>query len=170
MTNHAILTTERITLRRFTPEDAPMLSTLLGDDDVMRYSVIGALSKERITEHLAGWIAHYAEHGYGIWAAVYENQVIGFCCIDWKMVDGREQIQLSYRFNKQFWGKGLAYEAAASVCDRAFNELGITRIICLIDPQNDKSIALAKRLGMVFSHDTIYLGHKRAIYYRGENA
>lgn len=160
----AILTTERMTLRCFTKDDAAALEGLLGDGDVMRYSVIGKLSEERIRSHLDGWIQHYSDYGYGIWAVIYEQQVIGFCGVDWKLVDDKEQIQLSYRFNKKFWGKGLAYEAARAVCDYALKGLNIKRIIALIDPENDKSIALAKKLGMEFSHDTIYLGYKRNIY------
>jgi len=163
-----VITTERICLRRFTMDDAEGLRSLLGDEDVMRYSVIGSLSAERIITHLHGWIAHYQEHGFGIWAVIFDNQLIGFCGVDWKIVDNNPQIQLSYRFNKQFWGKKLAYEAASAVCEYAFQRLGIKRIICLIDPENDRSIALALRLGMQFSHETLYLGHVRKIYYRSE--
>jgi [ribosomal protein S5]-alanine N-acetyltransferase len=159
-----VLTTARMKLRHFTPHDATLLKDLLGDEDVMRYSVIGRLSDERIEKHVAAWIQHYDDHGYGIWAVEYEAKVIGFCGVDWKTVDGVEQVQLSYRFSKHYWGKGLAYEAASRVCEYAYNELGIKRIICLIDPENEKSIALAFRLGMEFSHETMYLGYIRNIY------
>ena len=164
--SNPILTTERLSLRQFTMDDAQALKSLLGDDDVMRHSVIGTLSTEKIQPHLAAWIAHYKQHGYGIWAVIYQHTMIGFCGVDWKEVDGTPQIQLSYRFNKAYWGKGLAYEAAAAVCDYAFNQLKLPRIICLIDPENARSITLAGKLGMKLSHSTMYLGHVRNIYYR----
>jgi len=159
-----VLTTERLLLRQFTMDDASAMEGLLGDEDVMRYSVIGRLSEERFSNHVRQWIDHYETHGFGIWAVMFEGDMIGFCGVDWKTVDEKEQIQISYRFNKAYWGKGLAYEAASAVCHYAMDTLKIPAIIALIDPENDRSLALAKKLGMKFSHDTMYLGHVRSIY------
>ena len=46
-------------------------------------------------------------------------------------------------------GKGYAAEAARAVIDWARVTLGWTRLINIIDPRNDRSIALGKRLGGV---------------------
>ena len=47
----------------------------------------------------------------------------------------------------QFAGKGYAYEATVATMDYVFDVLGWPDVIHTIDPDNIRSIALAKRLG-----------------------
>ena len=57
---------------------------------------------------------------------------------------GRE---VGWGVHPDFAGKGYAFEAAAASLDYAFDVLGWDDVIHVIDPQNTRSIALAKRLG-----------------------
>jgi RimJ/RimL family protein N-acetyltransferase len=47
----------------------------------------------------------------------------------------------------KFQGKGYAYEAAVASMDYAFDVLGWDKAVHVIDPENLRSIALARRLG-----------------------
>jgi len=46
-------------------------------------------------------------------------------------------------------GRGLAAEAVRAVIELAFSRLGVTRIQATIDERNARSLALARRLGMI---------------------
>ncbi|MBW4331965.1 GNAT family N-acetyltransferase [Stakelama sp. CBK3Z-3] len=50
---------------------------------------------------------------------------------------------------REFAGRGYAFEAACACMDFAFDTLGWDRVIHTIDPDNARSITLAKRLGSV---------------------
>ncbi|WP_417828853.1 GNAT family N-acetyltransferase [Thalassospira sp.] len=50
-------------------------------------------------------------------------------------------------------GKGYAFEAATALRDWAFNERGLTTLVSYIAPENDRSLALASRLGAVLDQN-----------------
>lgn len=56
--------------------------------------------------------------------------------------------EIGWSMHPDFMGKGYAAEAARAVLALAFTELGLHRVYAELDPRNDASIALCKRLGM----------------------
>ena len=58
---------------------------------------------------------------------------------------------------RPFWGRGLASEAGAAAIKTAFEELEIDEGISLIDRSNDRSLAVAERLGMHHARDVSHL-------------
>ncbi len=65
---------------------------------------------------------------------------------------------MGYRFDKLYWGQGLATEAAIAMRDYAFEQLKLTELISVIHKDNIASKEVAKRIGM-----TLYL----QIYFEG---
>jgi RimJ/RimL family protein N-acetyltransferase len=63
-------------------------------------------------------------------------------------IDGELEIEVAYLLDKNFWHQGLATEAATGILKYAFDNLNLSRIICLIDPDNLASQKVAKRIGM----------------------
>ena len=69
----------------------------------------------------------------------------------WNMAELTKPKQAShYLLDKKFWGQGLATEAALAIVQYAFEQLNLSRLICLIDPDNAASINVAQRIGMHF--------------------
>jgi RimJ/RimL family protein N-acetyltransferase len=96
--------------------------------------------------------AHWATHGYGLCAVELRStgEIIGFVGIahpGW-FPDYAHEVEAGWRLNSAHWGHGYATEAARTCVDLGFSELGLDRIISLIDPRNAPSIAVARRLGM----------------------
>ena len=63
------------------------------------------------------------------------------------MWDGRE---IGFIFNKNYWGKGYAYEALQAVVDQYWlvnNQEGAEPIKADVDPRNEASLRLLKKLG-----------------------
>ena len=56
-------------------------------------------------------------------------------------------------------GKGYGYESASAVLNHALNDLKIKRIVAIVDPKNEISIGLIKKIGLQFEK-MIQLSHK----------
>lgn len=54
---------------------------------------------------------------------------------------------------KDFWRQGLGTEAAQGILEYAFNVLHLSRLICLIDHENEASIKVATNIGMTFEKE-----------------
>ncbi len=57
--------------------------------------------------------------------------------------------EIGYWIDGGYEGRGLASRAVAAVLDHAFGSLGIERVALHTDPANERSRALARRLGFV---------------------
>jgi ribosomal-protein-alanine N-acetyltransferase len=148
-----VVETERLILRRFTLDDLEPLAALYRDPEVRRYFPEGTLTKEETRRELE-WIidVYYVRYGFGLWATLLKEtgEFIGRCgLIPWT-IDGREEVEVAYLLGKAHWGRGLATEAARAIADHAFGELRIPRLICLVDPENEASKAVAPKIGMTF--------------------
>jgi aminoglycoside 6'-N-acetyltransferase len=56
--------------------------------------------------------------------------------------------EIGWTLHPDFFGQGYAFEASVAILDFAFGELGLHRVRAELDPRNDASIALCRRLGM----------------------
>jgi ribosomal-protein-alanine N-acetyltransferase len=142
------LETERLTLRPFGEDDVLALFELSQDADVVRY--VGDRRVPTLQESwraVAGWIGHWAMRGYGQWA-IEERRSGRFV--------GRAGIinpaewpgpEVGYLLGRAWWGHGYATEAASAAMSWGFREFGFDELISLIDPENQRSIAVATRLG-----------------------
>ncbi|HLK26853.1 MAG TPA: GNAT family N-acetyltransferase [Caulobacteraceae bacterium] len=61
--------------------------------------------------------------------------------------EGWPGMEVGWGLIKDSWGKGYATEAAAATMDWAFDALGWDDVIHIIDPENVRSQAVARRLG-----------------------
>ena len=57
--------------------------------------------------------------------------------------------EIGWGIARETWGRGYATEGAAAAMDWAFDHLGWTEVIHSIDPENEASRAVARRLGSV---------------------
>ena len=71
---------------------------------------------------------------------------------------------MGYLLGREFWGQGYATEAAAAVRDWALDALDAERLIALIQPGNERSVAVALKLGMEPAEE-VEIFAKRAVVY-----
>jgi [ribosomal protein S5]-alanine N-acetyltransferase len=156
-----VISTRRLLLRRFVTADAILLNAVFGDPDVMRYG-IGPQSEAWVRRWIDQRIAEYEPQGFGVWAIVLKelDRVIGYCGLTrFDDVNGSPEIELGYRLAKEFWGRGLGTEAATAVREFAIQQLGLPRVVSLVDPANARSIRVAEKLGMVHTDDVLLPGY-----------
>lgn len=145
-----ILTTKRLWLRHFHIHDGDSLLRVFGDAEVMRFGE-GVQTREWVDNWLRTCLESYQLRGFGPYALVEQKsgEVIGYCGLFYfSDVHGKPEIELGYRLVRSAWGQGYATEAASAVRDFAFDILNIKRLIALIDPSNEASIRVAKKIRM----------------------
>ncbi len=146
------LDTERLTLREFTLNDLDAFAALMADPEVMRFSLSGPMKdKEQAREYLQKRILdHYTQYGYGLYAVIHkaDNCLAGLVGLISQNIDGEKKTELGYRLHPKYWGQGFATEACLAIRGHAFGKLGIDELISIIDPQNKRSLEVAKRIGM----------------------
>ena len=151
-----ILETERLSLRHLVPDDLASLAALYADPVVRWYFPEGTLT---VAETLAELEWH--QHGHprhpelGLWATILKSsgQLIGRCGLLPWTIDGRDEVEVAYLLGRAYWGHGLGTEAARAIRDYAFEQLGLTRLICLIDRDNRASQRVAQKIGMAFEKE-----------------
>lgn len=149
-----ILTTERLTLRKFEPSDAKAMEDVLCDKDVMLYSM-GVQTIEDVEMWIANTINDYNDIGVGNWAIVEneKEQVIGYCGLTFSGETLTQGVELNYRLAKSFWNKGYATEIATSVIHYAKSKKLADRLYAVVDPTNEKSLNVVRKLGMAFENE-----------------
>ncbi len=149
----AILHTPRLTISKFTVADATFILELVNTPTWIRF--IGDRNIHTLTDAeayvLNGPMASYEKHGLGLYRVALSTteQPIGMCGILKR--DTLDMPDIGYALLPAYERKGYAYEAASAVMDHAFNELGLPQVAAITDPSNQRSIALLKKLGMLFS-------------------
>lgn len=148
----AILTTERLILRPFRREDVPLYQAICADPKVMEY--LGGVWTAEFTEAIMAHANRGAGSGGGMVAVERKSDgaflgTAGLGVEKWYPDD----LQVGWRLIPQYWGQGYATEAGRAWMRHGFDRLGRDRIIAMADTPNDRSIAVMKRLGMVFDHE-----------------
>lgn len=136
----AIFKTERLSVRKFRPEDHSDLADILADPEVTFFEPYPTFTREACVEEAA----KFAESDE-FFAVVLGEKVIGKIYFSRK---GAGTYEIGYTFNAAYQGHGYATESIGSFMKYAFAELGVRRIIAEIDTRNIKSVNLAERLGM----------------------
>jgi RimJ/RimL family protein N-acetyltransferase len=88
--------------------------------------------------------------GFGYWVIAQHTEPAGFC--GWveliPLDDVGPEIEIGWRLPQTAWGRGFATEAARAILDHGFAALGLAEIIAVTDPDNSRSQAVARRIGM----------------------
>ena len=144
-----ILETERLILREMIQSDYPSLCKHLQDEKVM-YAYEHAFSDAEVQERLDKQIQSYKKYGFGLWAVILkENQeLIGQCGLSMQLCEDKEVLEIGYIFQKTYWHKGYATEAAIACREYAFEKLNADEVFSLIRDNNIASQNVAKRNGM----------------------
>ena len=143
------LESERLLLRRFTEADLIPFLAYLNDPLVARYQTWESYTEQQAREVIeqqknlepgvpGKWFTFAVE-------SKEDGLLIGHVAL--KMLD-HQQAETGFTFSRAYQGKGLAFEATARVLDYVFTELGLHRVIAIADCENERSVALLRRLGM----------------------
>jgi [ribosomal protein S5]-alanine N-acetyltransferase len=153
---HIIFETPRLTLRRFTQADAPVVQQLNSNPNVLKYLDEPLLETEEHALHiLNSIILPQYKNNLGRWAIHLKttNEFIGWCGLKYRQE--LDEIDLGYRLMQQYWGNGYAFEAAKHSLDYAFQQLHLKTIVGRAHINNLASLKILEKLGMQFINEEI---------------
>lgn len=144
------LTSRRLALREFSEDDVQATFDLVGDDRVTAWLSFDSRSRDEAADMVHGIIQRAkqeprTEFYLGIARPDRPDYLIGFIRL---ALDGVKAGKLGYAIHADHWGHGFATEAAQTMLDFSFTDLGLHRISVAIGPDNYGSMAVARRLGM----------------------
>ena len=173
----AILTTERLILRRWRESDRETFARMNADPGVMEFFP-ALLSREESDALIDRIEAHFEEHGFGLFAAEVrgDGSLIGFTGLNNPDFPApfMPSVEIGWRLRKEYWGRGLATEAARAVLYYGFETLRLKEIVAFTVPANTRSRRVMEKLGMAqdsaaeFDHPRLPAGHplRRHVVYR----
>jgi RimJ/RimL family protein N-acetyltransferase len=128
-------------------------AALYGDAEVMLH--IGEpMDRAAAWKILAAHAGHWVLYGFGGWC-VEESQsgsVIGL--IGLRQPDGSPHVEMGWIMSPKVWGKGYATEAASAALAFATETVGAPKVVANIHRENDGSMSVARKLGMLLSPDS----------------
>lgn len=148
-----IARTERLIIRELAVSDLERLYELYEERGMCDYIPGLCRDKEKERQRLSAYIKNrYPLYGYGLWALVEKEtgQMIGQAGLEDRRYKGEEVIELGYMIGSQHRRRGYGYEAAKEILTYAGEVLGLDKIYIFINPKNQASAALAKKLGFCF--------------------
>jgi ribosomal-protein-alanine N-acetyltransferase len=160
-----ILQTTRFLLREFVPQDADALALVLCDPETMRYYP-APYDRSGVEQWIERNRQRYQNDGVGLWAMelTKTQEVIGDCGVILQHVEGENLYEIGYHLRRDFWGQGLATEAAIACRDWAFAHLKTEHLISLIRPENLPSRRVAERVGMTVWKEVDWRGFRHCVY------
>lgn len=146
---HGVIRTDRLLLRPWRDADREPHAAMNADPAVMEHFP-GTMSRQLSDEMFDLVQAHWAEQGWGLWAAEIpgEASFIGFVGIARQNAPGHPVVEVGWRLARAFWGRGYATEAAERALALGFDTLDLDEIVSFTVPQNTRSRAVMERIGM----------------------
>lgn len=157
-----ILETERLYLREMEQSDFDSLCKILKDDETM-YAYEGAFNDAEVQEWLDKQFSRYDKYGFGLWAVILKKTgvMIGQCGLTMQQWKEKELLEIGYLFQRSYWHKGYATEAAKACKKYAFEVLNADEVCSIIRDTNIASQNVAIRNGMIAT-DT-WIKHYRGV-------
>ncbi|TDQ39819.1 GNAT family N-acetyltransferase [Aureibacillus halotolerans] len=145
-----MIETKRLIIREMVQSDYDALCKILCDEEVMRAAYESAFNLEEAQNWLNRHLKRYEEYGFGLWAVVLKetNEMIGQCGLTMQGWREKEILEIGFLFQKAYWHKGYASEAAIACKEYAFSVLNANRVYSIIRDTNMAAQEVAVRNGM----------------------
>lgn len=158
-TQSPVLTTARLILRPFTLADIAPLHEIVGVPGIMRYFPRpDPPDLERTQRIVAHQIDEWATRGYGWWAVTWaaDGALLGWCGLQY--LPDTDETEVGYLLGRDWWGQGLATEAARASVAYGFEHFDFAEVIGITHPESVASQRVLQKCGMTFTAATRYFG------------
>jgi RimJ/RimL family protein N-acetyltransferase len=154
VTMSTTIRTERLLLRPWQDSDREPFGAMNADPEVMRHFQ-GTRTPAESDEFVDRIIAHWAEHGWGLFAlevtAADDRATVPFIGFTglWPADYVRPgMVEVGWRLMHSAWGHGYAPEAARASLRFGFEQVGLDEIVSFTVPQNANSQQVMQKIGL----------------------
>jgi RimJ/RimL family protein N-acetyltransferase len=151
------LETPRLLVRPWQPEDRAAFTAMARDPEVMKFVHHGqAYTEAEVDEFLARQARQLAQFGVCMGPMVEKatGNIVGLAGT--QPLGRSDDYEIGWWLARDAWGHGFATEAGGAAMRHVLETLDRPRVVAIIDPGNDASVAVATRLGM--EYDGRYTG------------
>lgn len=142
--------TERLVLRGWSDADRSAFHALNSDPVVM--ATIGPVMTRAQSDAFMNRIEqHWSEHGFGLWCVDLDGEAVGFTGLSRPWF--RDGVEVGWRIRSEFWGRGIAPEAARESLRFGFDVVGLDEIISFTAVTNTNSRRVMEKIGMTRDAD-----------------
>lgn len=162
------LETARLRLRAFEEKDRGAFAAMNADPDVMAHfpAPLTRAQSDAVFDRMLERSAE-AGNGFGAIELREDGAFAGMAGLNRVAFAGPVQgmTEIGWRLPRQYWGQGIASEAAKAWLDHGFGELGLERIVSFTVAGNTRSLAVMRRIGLSripdldFEHPLLAAGH-----------
>lgn len=148
-----MIETQRLILRNWQDSDTEPFAALNQDPQVMEHFP-SVLTREETIAFIDKCKQHYSTYGYTLYACELKDnhQLIGFVGLMYRAdLPFSPCVEIGWRLAKDYWGQGLASEAALKCLEIGFTEFNLAEIVSCTSTINKRSERLMQKLGMI--HD-----------------
>jgi RimJ/RimL family protein N-acetyltransferase len=146
-------------LRPWRASDRIPFAALNADPEVMEHFP-STLTREESDALVDRIDAHIERHGFGPWAVEIPNvtEFAGFIGLAIPSFEApfAPAVEVAWRLARAYWGKGYATEGAQAAIKFGFSQLKLQEVVAFTVPQNLRSIAVMKRLGMQYAGEFVH--------------
>lgn len=153
------VTTERLELARFVPEDTDALVPVFAQPAVWQFPYGMGMDAGWTAGFVARAIEHWDRFGFGLWVVRTrgEGRAIGYLGLSMPAflceLVGAERmpaVEVGWRLDPGHWGQGYATEGATAALQEAFSTLRLTEVCSAPQSINPPSARVAQRIGMTY--------------------
>lgn len=138
------ISTDRLVVRRFTPDDGEGLHAYLSRPEVVQFEPYGVQTRSQCDA-----LAASRAHGRAFWAVcLRDGTLVGNLYLHHDEPREWHGYTLGYVFHPDHWHQGYATEACRALLDVCFDQWGAHRVVAHCDPRNEASWRLLERLGL----------------------
>jgi RimJ/RimL family protein N-acetyltransferase len=138
--------TSRLLLRPLKMSDFEAWAAFMADPEATRF-LGGAQSRALAWRGFMTMAGAWHLQGFAMFSVVERSSQRWVGRLGPWMPEGWPGTEVGWGIVRDCWGRGYAIEGATAAIDWAFDELGWSEVIHVIDPANDASRAVARKLG-----------------------
>lgn len=143
--------TERLNIRKITPDDIHDVFRGLSHPDVIKYYGVSFMTLEATKEQM-DWYADHEKNRTGQWFAVCSKEdgtFYGAGGYNDREATNRKA-EIGFWLLPEYWGLGIMGEAMPKIFDYGFNEMNLHRIEGFVDSANEKCKKAVAKVGFKY--------------------
>jgi RimJ/RimL family protein N-acetyltransferase len=155
----------RLFAERLTDAHLPLLRRM--DNNAQMMASLGGVRSDAETKaYLERNLAHWDEHGFGIWILrdPVTGRVIGRAGLRHLSVEAAPEVELAYALLPEFWGRGLATDAARACVTIGREWLGLPSVVALTTADNLASQRVLLKAALAPEREVTHGGRPHILY------
>jgi RimJ/RimL family protein N-acetyltransferase len=161
----ATFSLRRLFAERLTDAHLPFLRRMDNNSELM--ARLGGIRGDAETKaYLQRNLAHWAEHGFGIWILrdPTSGRVIGRAGLRHLVVEAVDEVELAYALLPEFWGRGLATDAARACVTIGREWLGLSSVVALTTADNLASQRVLLKASLTAEREVVHGGRGHILF------